>query len=546
MEEVNDFEMDFKEALEKIPEIKPGEPMMARIVDVTDDGILVDLGLKTEGLVPGREFERKGVPKEFIPGSEIPVVLGYGFEDGYRIVSYNNARLKFAWNNVVGLNKAGKPVEGTVVKKIPGGYIVDIGIDAFMPASHVDLRFVKGPTLEEGAKVKVLVTEIDSRKKSAVVSHRRYAEIEKRASSEKIFSTIIAGDVIEGRVTSVTDFGAFVDIGGIEGLIHISDLAWHRVEKATDIVKPGEAVKVKVLKLNKESGKISLGLKHLQKHPWDGLEEKYPAGAVVKGRVTSITGFGAFVEIEPGVEGLLHISEVSWTERPGDMKKLLTVGDEIEVKVLETDSTNQKLSLSLRQLGASPWEAFKNEYPEGTKVKCKVTSLAPFGAFVELPNKFEGLIHVQDMSWIKKVRHPQEVLNVGDEIDAVVLDVKPEEQKAALSIKHLQENPFEKFAPGKIVTGKVTRIIDFGAYVKLDEDIEAFMHKSEMSREKGKHPAEMVNIGQDIEVKVIKSDASTKKIDVSIKRLELDRERELIDKYSGTSKHQLSDILEEE
>ncbi|MEW6040321.1 MAG: S1 RNA-binding domain-containing protein [Elusimicrobiota bacterium] len=553
MDDTTDMELNFKEAIEKIPEIRPGESIMAKIVEITQDGILVDLGLKYEGLVPRVEFERRGIPKDFAVGTKIPVMLGQGYLEGHRLVSYSSAQAKVVWNNVLNAHKSGQPVEGSVIKKIQGGYIVDIGIDAFMPASHVDIRALKSQknseikTLEKGAMVNVIVTEVDFKKKSAVVSHKKYAELMKKLSSEKIFSTIKTEDVIEGRVTSLTDFGAFVDIGdGVEGLLHISDMAWNRVEKSGDVVKTGDCIKVKVLKINKTSGKISLGLKHLTPHPWEKVGEKYFPGMVIKGKVTSITGFGAFVEVEPGVEGLLHISEVSWTQKPADMKKLLKVGDTVEVKIIEVDPAQEKLSLSIKQIGDSPWQEFMNKYPGGTKIKCKVTNLVPFGAFVELPNNLEGLIHIQDMSWTKKIRHPQEVVNVGDEIEAVLLEVKPGEEKASLSIKHLKENPFEKFAVGKVILGKVTKIIDFGAYIKLDDEIEAFMHRSEISREKGKHPAELLNIGQDVEIKVIKSDATSRKIDVSIKRLEIDRERELVSKYSGKQKQQLSDILEEE
>ena len=548
MDELNEVEMNFEDMLKGYSEPEVGGMATVQIVNINENGVLVHMGTKYEGIIPVAEFGHGGIPKDLAPGKEIPVVLLPEIRGGHRVVSYVQARQKMVWKDIVAAHRSSSPVRAVIVKKIKGGYIVDIGIDAFLPASQLVAEKTDGGDSKDvpGRVINVFVTEINDRKKDAVVSHRKWVESEKKIIADKVITDLKPGDVIEGKVTGVTDFGAFVDVGGIDGLVHISDLSWQRVEKTGDVVKIGDTVKAKVLKLDKQTNKISLGIKHLKPHPWDKVEEKYPAGSIVRGKVNSITGFGAFIELEPGVEGLLHVSELSWDGKTDDIKNVLHVEEEVDVKVVDVSRSNERISLSIKRLLLNPWEKFRNDYPAGTKVRGCVTRLAPFGAFVSLPGDKEGLIHIQDMSWMKKINHPKEVLGVGDEIEAVVTEINPEEEKAVLSIKHLTEDPYEKFGAGKIVKGNVVKIVDFGVYVKLGEGVDAFIHKSEMSREKGKHPAELFNIDQEVEAKVIRSDRDTRKIDISIKRMENDRERELIEKYSVVPKAQLSDILEEE
>jgi len=538
-----DQDINFEKEIEKIQKITPGELTKTKIVAITDDGILVNLGLKTEGIIPRSEIEAMGIPKEFKPGLEISVIIKPEMKDGYRVVSYTEARKKMAWDGLLKSHKNNEAINCKIVKKVKGGYIVDIGVDAFLPMSLIDTKSLKQKSNLINTEVKVIIKKLDN--KNIVVSHKDYVEIEKKKNIERIFSRIKPDDIVEGTVTEITKFGAFVDICGIEGLIHINDLSWIKIKKVTDVVKIGEKVKVKILKIEKEKNKISLGLKQLQKHPWEDIEKKYPVGSSVKGKVVSITKFGAFVELEPGIEGLLHISELSWTDKNPEIKNIIKINNEYELKVIDINKQEKKLSLSLKRTQPNPWEKLKNEYPKGTKIKCKVLELVPFGAFVSLPEGLRGLIHLEDMSWMKKVQKPQDILKVGEEIDAVILDVKPEEEKAVLSIKHLTENPFEKYSVGKIVKGKVVKILDHGAYVNLEEEIDAFLRKSEIQIDKSKNLNDVLKVGDEIEGKVIKSDMNSKKIEISVKKLEYDREQELIKKYSNVETPQLSDILEE-
>ena len=536
-------DINFKKEIEKIQKVIPGELLKTQIVTITEEGVLVDLGTKTEGIIPINEFGARGIPKEFKPGLEISCIVKPEIRDGYRVVSYTEARKKIAWSSLLKSYKNNEPVDCKIVKKVKGGYIVDIGVDAFLPISLLDTKSLRQKPDLINTEIKVLIKKLDD--KDIVVSHKDYVETEKKKNIEKIFSTIKPDEIVEGTVTEITKFGAFVDIGGIEGLIHINDLSWIKIKKVTDVVKIGEKVKVKILKIEKEKNKISLGLKQLQKHPWEDIEKKYPVGSSVKGKVVSITKFGAFVELEPGIEGLLHISELSWTDKNPDIKNIIKVNNEYQLKVIDINKQEKKLSLSLKRTQPNPWEKLKNEFPKGTKIKCKVIELVPFGAFVSLPEGLTGLIHLEDMSWMKKVQKPQDVLKVGEEIDAVILDVKPEEEKAVLSIKHLTENPFEKYSVGKIVKGKVIKVLDHGAYVNLEEEIDAFLRKSEIQIEKSKKLTEVLKVGDEIEGKVIKSDMNSKRIEISIKKLEYDREQELIKKYSNIERPQLSEILEE-
>ncbi|MFN3966831.1 MAG: S1 RNA-binding domain-containing protein, partial [Endomicrobiia bacterium] len=509
-EQHNESDINFEKEIEKIQKITPGELVKVKIIEVNKDGVLVNLGIKSDGIIPISEFESMGIPKEFKPGTEIPVIVKPETTDGYRVVSYKLARQKLAWDGLLKSYKNNEPVNCKIVRKVKGGYSVDIGVDAFLPLSEVNTKFLKQKENIINSEIKVFIKKIDSKNKNIVVSHKDFVESEKKKNIEKVFSTIKEGDIIEGNVTETTKFGAFVDIGGVEGLIHISDLSWLKVEKVTDVVKKGNKIKVKVLKIDKEKNKISLGLKQLQKHPWEDINTKYPVGSIVKGKVTSITNFGAFIELEPGIEGLLHLSEISWTDKTPDIKKIIKVGAEYELKVIEINKEEKKLSLSLKRTQQNPWEKLKNEFPKGTKIKCKVLQFVPFGAFVSLPEGLTGLIHLEDMSWMKKIRQPQEILKVGEEIDAVILEIKPEEEKASLSIKHLTENPFEKYPVGKVIKGKVIKILDHGAYITLEKDVNAFLRKSEISIEKGKTLKDILKIGEEIEAKVTKSDMGSK------------------------------------
>lgn len=541
---MEEFDVSFEQAIKNLDVPEPGKILRVKIVAINKEGVLVDLGLKSEGIIPITEFGQKGIPKNITVGREIPVILQSGKLEGYRIVSHKQARQKASWNKLQELFKNSEIINGVILERMSSGYLVDIGLDAFLPYTQVDK---KNSDFSEGKEIKIMVVEVNEEDNSVVVSNRKVVDLERGKAIERVFSTVKVDDVLEGKVTKLVDFGAFVDIGGVDGLLHISDLAWHRVGKVGDILKSGDKVKVKVLKIDNENKKISLGLKQIMPHPWASVGKKYSEGAVVKGKVTSLTKFGAFVELEPGVEGLLHISEASWASREENLKGILKIGNEYEFKIIGLNTEEQKLSLSLKRLQVNPWDELKKKYPSGTKVKVKVTKMVPFGAFVMMPDGFEGLIHVEDMAWFRTNSNPKDMVKVGQEIEVVVLSIKPEIEKAQLSLKHLTEDPFEKYSIGKIVKGQVVRVLDFGVFVKLDNDIEAFLHKNDITREKvDTHTKDLIKMGQEIEAKVIRSDRKTRKIDISLKKLEIEEERKLIKKYSNLRKPQLGDILEEE
>ena len=543
----NEEEMTMEELLGPEQKLEQGKKIKVRVVGSNADGVLVNLGLKSEGLIPKAEFESAEKMSELKTGAEITVILDrFHPELGYTLVSYKRIREADGWDKIKLAMQDNSPVEGTISRKIKGGFIVDIGVDAFLPGSQLDTRRVKDENSFIGQKIQVLITEANPAKRNVVVSRRKLQEISQNASRSKALEVLTEGQVIEGKVTGITEFGAFVDIGGVEGLLHIGDIAWHRVRKVEDVLKMGQDLTVKILKIDKEKGKVSLGLKQLTARPWDTAEEKYKAGEVLKGKITSKTDFGIFIELEPGLEGLVHISEISWDEKGETAIKAFTKGQEVEAKVLGIDKQKEKISLSIKRLRSSPWEEAKNKYPSGSKVKGTVTQLTPFGAFVKLEEGLEGLVHVGDMSWTKNVRHPQDVVQEGQEVEAVVLSVNTTTEKISLSLKAVSEDPFKKYKSGKAVTGTVKRIVDFGAFIELEPGIEALLRASEVARDKVENISSVLKVGQVVEAKVIKSDPVEKKIDISIRRLDQEREKELLKRYSNKENiPNLGDVLEE-
>ncbi len=531
------------------PEVKleEGKVIMARVVAVTEDGVVVDLGIKSDGLVPKQEFENNPEAlAEIVPESLIPVIVtNTRSEDGHLPVSWKRAREKDAWEKINNAAKTNQPIEGIIRRKNKGGFSVDIGMDAFLPASQVDTHFAKNTDKYIGKKFMFAIMEMNPEKRNIVLSRRKLLEAEQKTKKERVLSSIKEGEVVEGTVTGVTGFGAFVDLGGIDGLLHIGDISWHHIKKVDDAVKTGQKVQVQILKIDRVTNKISLGMKQLSERPWNKTVQKYPVGTIVKGKVTSVTSFGVFVELEPGIEGLMHTSEISWDEKKEDLKKKFVVGQEIEPKVIALDPEKEKLSLSLKRMQSNPWEEASKKYPAGTKVKCVVSSFAPFGAFVKLPEGIEGLIHLADMSWTRKVNHPKDFMKIGEEIECVVMEINPANEKISLSLKHVTEDPFKKYKAGSTVTGIVKRIVEFGAFVELEPGIEALVRISEIAQKKIESASEALKVGQSVEAKVIKSDPAERKIDISIKKLDHDREKELVKKYAGNKdRPTLGEVLE--
>lgn len=514
-----------------------GKIIEVPVVEVGAQHVVVDLGLKSEGVISIEEF----FGQEVRAGEIISVFLqSREGEDGHPVISYRQAQRMKNWENISDIFQKNVGIEGIVSGKVRGGFIVDLGESAFLPSSQVLPRRKERFESIIGKKIWVKILEFDRKKRNIVVSQRKYWEDINEKKRAELMTKIQENAIIEGKVSGITSFGAFVDIGGVEGLVHISDISWNRIGKVEDILKIGQTVTVKVMKYDDNMTKIALSLKELTPHPWQDIETKFPAGKIIPGKVTSLTPFGAFVEIEEGVEGLLHISEISWTENVKHPQEVLSVGQVLNLRILNVNREEEKISLSLKKAEDNPWDEIKLKYPSGSKVKGTVTSLLPFGAFVKLPEGLEGLIHISDFSWLKKIRHPQEMLEVGEEVESVVIEVNPVEEKIVLGLKQMIENPFLKYETGNNVKGKVRKITDFGVFVELEPEIEGIIRTNELSIHKFQHPKEVVQEGEIITAKVIKSDSEERKILLSIKKYEKEKEKEEIQKYLNLGEERIT------
>jgi small subunit ribosomal protein S1 len=500
-----------------------------------------------EGLIPKSEFPDFENNLPFKEGEMVPVLIRQiEGHDNYHRISWRSAREMSAWDRLYAAFQSGQPVEATIAKKVKGGYVADIGVDAFLPGSQLDLRPSHNVDAWLQKKVSVLITEMDRSKSNVVVSRRKLLEKERARHREATLANLKEGQVLSSTVTSITSFGAFADIGGVEGLLHVSDMSWHRSEKPAACVKVGQVLDLKVLKYDPATHRISLGLKQLQPHPWASVPTKYPVGSTVKGRVTTMTNFGAFVEIEPGVEGLIHISEMSWKERVTKPQDVLKGGQEVTVKVILVDPAKEKLSLSLKRMGASPWELARTQNPPGTRVKGPVTHLTPFGAFVMLPEGIEGLVHISDMSWGKKIQHPSEIVAVGQELEVVVMEVKVDAEKIVLSLKNLQPDPLSTIKVGQSVTGRVVRSGESGLALELTSGIEAYIRQSELS-EDALGRVQIPAVGDEVSAKVIRLDPRERRVDLSVRKHDREEERQMLKRYAGQNQRPLTlgDVLVE-
>lgn len=507
-----------------------GSLVSARVVEVGSSGVLVDVGLKGEGFIPLAEFHAVPTPPK--AGDVFPVVVKKtGGPDGHLLVSWKEARDRAAWPAVQAAKDAGATIEAKVLRAVKGGLIVDVGLEAFLPASQADRRPVRDFASFLGTTVSVQIIEMDAKKGNVVVSRRALLEKAAEAKREEILKTISAGQVFTGTVTGLTDFGAFVDIGGVEGLVRLPDISWRRIGKPSEELKTGQKVEVKVLKFDAATKKISLGRKQLLPHPWDDIEAKFPAGRVVEGKVTNVTEFGAFVELAPGIEGLIHKSEFAWEEREVKPADRVKAGQKISVWVLSVNRAEERISLSLKRAGENPWQAVAVKFPVGSKVKGTVARLAEFGAFINLGGGIEGLLRVEDLSWTKRVAHPKDVLAVGQEVELKVLEVNTTAEKLALGLKQMSQDPYGKFKMGAVVEGKVIRLSDHGAFVEIEPGVEAFLHVSEISESRLNHPSEALKEGDSVTACVLKVQAKPKRIDISIRKHDRDEERKLLKRY---------------
>jgi small subunit ribosomal protein S1 len=499
--------------------LKEGAIIPGVITEIRQNDVIVDIGAKAEAVIPASEFVDLG---ELQIGSTIDVLLEK-LEDksGNPVVSFDKAEQKKNWDNILTRFPEGSVASGRVRAKVKGGLIVNIGVDSFLPASHIDIQPPKNLDQYVGQTYDFKVLKINLDRKNIVLSRRELIEEQRTSKRRNLLDSIQPGQIRKGVVKNITDFGAFIDLDGMDGLLHITDMSWGRIAHPSEMVKQGEEVQVMIIEVNREKERVSLGLKQTTKNPWDDIEHKYPVGAKVHGKVVNLVPYGAFIEIEPGVEGLVHITEMSWTKRITKPSELLKVGQELDAVVLGIQKDDQKISLGLRQLEPNPWDMVRHNYPIGARVRGKVRNMTTYGAFIELEEGIDGMVHVSDMSWTRKVNHPTEVLKKGDEVDAIVLDVDPSQQRISLGMKQLAVDPWTDidsfFKIGDVVQGKVTKITSFGAFVELKDNIDGLVHISQISEDRIDKVKDVLKPDQAVTARVIKIDRDERRLGLSIK-----------------------------
>jgi small subunit ribosomal protein S1 len=504
-----------------------GQTLMGKVLAIGEDLTLIDIGYKTEGVIPTEELRIS--LKEITIGDEIPVLVKQlEGPDGYVKLSYAEAQRKRVWAEIERAVKTGAPIKGRITERIKGGLKVNLGgVEAFLPASQVDMRQVRNLEAWKGREIEAKVIKVNRRQSNIVLSRRALLEEEEARRRAQVLSQLEEGYVIEGRIKSLADYGVFVDIGGIDGLLHITDISWKKIAHPKEVFTVGEVIQVKVLKIDRETGRINLGYKQLWPNPWDTLAERWPPGSRLKGKVTRVTDYGAFVEIEDGIEGLIHASELTWEKRPKHPSKYVSVGDEVVVEVLQVDSQNRRLSLSLRHLQPDPWRLFAETHSIGTRVRGRVRGITDFGAFVEVEKGIEGLVHVSDISR-RRVKHPSEVLKKGQEVEAIIKELDLAARRLGLSMKELEPDPWEEFfnahQVGDIVRGKVVRLASFGAFVDVGNGVEGLCHISELSDEHVEKPEDAVQVGEELDFRILRLNREERRIALSARAARRDRE----------------------
>jgi len=534
--------------------LKEGSIVSGTITEIRQNEVVVDIGGKSEGLIPAHEFIDIG---ELQIGSQIEVLLEK-LEDktGNPVVSFDKAEQKKNWENILTTFPEGSVATGRVKAKVKGGLIISVGVDAFMPASHIDVQPPKNLDQYVGQTYDFKVLKINPERKNIVLSRRELIEEQRADKRRTLLDSIEPGQVRKGVVKNITDFGAFIDLDGMDGLLHITDMSWGRISHPSEMLKQGEEIEVMIIEVNREKERVSLGLKQTTKNPWDEIDRKYPVGAKIAGKVVNLVPYGAFVELEPGVEGLVHITEMSWTKRISKPSELLKVGDEVEAVVLGIQKEEQKISLGLRQLEPNPWDMVRHNYPVGARVRGKVRNMTTYGAFIELEEGIDGMVHVSDMSWTRKVNHPSEVLKKGDEVEATVLDVDAQQQRISLGMKQLSDDPWSDidshFKIGDVITGTVTKLTSFGAFVDLKDGIDGLVHISQISEDRVEKVKDVLSAGQEVTARVIKIDREERRLGLSIKAANYSNEElaaetasfEALNRQSGTDMMNLGDILD--
>lgn len=515
--------MDALLANEQKNEFVENSIVPGKIVEKRNDGALVDIGYKAEGFIPATEFRNWADVKV---GDQVDVYLEeIENENSMPGISLQKANFIKSWNKITSEYGEGSVITGLMKHRVKGGIIIDLnGVEAFLPGSQIDIGPVKNMDDFIGKEYEFKILKINQERRNIVVSRREFLEASRKDRRSQLLKDMEVNQIRKGVVKNITDFGAFIDLGGIDGLLHITDMSWGRISHPSEMLEIGQEVEVMILDIDYDKERVSLGLKQKTKNPWDEVETKYPVGSTVKGRIVNIMPYGAFVEIEQGVEGLIHVSEMSWTKRVTKAGDIVSVGEEVEAVVLDIDKEGKKISLGLRQKTRNPWEVLAEKYPAGSRIKGKVRNMTSYGAFVEIENDIDGMIHVSDMSWTRKINNPNEMLKVGDEVEAVILDIDPQQQRISLGLKQIEEDPWaninDLYKIGDVVSGKVTKITAFGAFIELSHKIDGLVHISQISKDRVEKVKDKLSLGQEIEARVIKIDRDERRIGLSIKALD--------------------------
>ncbi len=550
----DDFAKLFEQSL-KEQSFRVGDVVNGVVVEVQSDFVLVDINYKSEGMIPIDEFRVVDGQRQVKPGDQVEVLIDrIENENGMIGLSKNKADMMRAWQDISKAAENEEVIEGTVIAKVKGGLSVDIGVTAFLPGSQIDLRPVRNMDAYLGKRFKFKVIKFNKKRGNIVLSRRTLLEEERESLRSQTMDSIKEGSLVTGTVKNITDYGAFVDLGGMDGLLHITDMSWGRIKHPSEVLNVGDDIQVKVLKYDNEKERVSLGMKQLQPDPWDSVKEKFPIGAKVSGKVVTLTDYGAFIDLGDGIEGLIHVSELSWTKRVKHPSQFVNVGDEVNVQVLGIDSETRRISLGMKQLQPNPWVELKEGYPPGTIIEGEIKSITDFGIFVNVEEGIDGLVHISDFSWTRRVEHPSELFQKGAKVRAVVLGVDIENERFSLGIKQLEADPWStietKYGIGTQHEVKITKTADFGVFVELETDIEGLIHISELSVEKVAKPEDIVKVGQVAKAEVISIDKDARRIGLSAKLVKLRESKADVDDYvrkvTGTSKSTLGDVFGEQ
>jgi small subunit ribosomal protein S1 len=556
-----DSEEDQEESMENLMDLyeesfkrfAEGEVVTGRIISVDKDHVLVDIGYKSEGQINIEEFrDESGEIKAAVDDKVEVMVEWWDDENEVVVLSKEKAEKVKVWEDIKKSYDADEAIKGTIVNRVKGGFSVDIGVNAFLPGSQADLRPVRNLDEMVGKTFDFKILKYNRKRSNIVLSRRVILEKEREEKRSATLSTIHEGKEVTGMVKNITEYGVFVDLGGVDGLLHITDISWGRVKHPSELFSVGDEIKVKILNFDLERERVSLGMKQLTPDPWTTAAEKYPVGSRVSGRVVSLTDYGAFVELQEGIEGLIHVSEMSWTRKIRHPNKVVSVGEEVDAMVLDIKPENRRISLGMKQAVPNPWDVISDKYPVGTTIEGKIKNITDFGLFIGIDEGIDGLVHISDISWTKRIKHPSELYKKGDLVQAIVLEIDKENERFSLGVKQLQPDPWEtvsdRYQVGKEITGTVTNVTDFGIFVELEEGIEGLVHVSEISKEKIKTPVGMYNPGDVLTSKVMNINSEERRIGLSIKRLDMEDDQELLSEYvnnMGPATSSFGEILRE-